>query len=176
MADWIPFLQSLLWPLVVIWLVWIFKPALERLFSIVTSRIERGDSFEASASGVKLGSGQPPKVAELVEGKKLVPVDDLPHPIYIIHSKRRDSRLDKEDLEYYRLHIWIDADFPELLQQILSVTYHLHPTFREPVRTAADHDSKFALATVCWGEFNMFAEVMFKDQRPPLRIERYIDL
>ncbi|HYS57975.1 MAG TPA: pYEATS domain-containing protein [Burkholderiales bacterium] len=177
MKDWIPLLQSLLWPLVVVWAIFQFRPTFQRLLSGIAKRIEQGDPFEAGSSGVKLGSGQQPKLEVGPQGeKKLVAEDELPHQIYLVHSTRRDRKLDKAEYEYYRLRIWIDADMPELLNPVSSVIYHLHPTFHDPVRTVSDQESQFALATACWGEFNMYAEITFKDGRAPLRIERYIDL
>ncbi len=94
----------------------------------------------------------------------------------MVHNSRRDNRLDKEEREYYRLRIWIDADEPSILDSISEVKYHLHPTFKSPLRIETDRASKFALATAAWGEFNMFAEIVFRDHTPTLRIERYIDL
>ena len=175
MTEWIPFLQSALWPAVVVAGFLCLRPAIQRILDSVATRIEQGDPFEAGTSGVKLGSGQKAKTE--AEGEEhLFVKDDLPHQIYLVHSTRRAKDLDTEEYEYYRLRIAVDADEPKLLVNILSVTYHLHPTFKEPIRTVSDSRQKFLLATACWGEFNMYAEVRFKDGRPPLNIERYINL
>ena len=117
MKEWIPLFQSLLWPVVVVGAILWFKPTFERILAAIAKRIEQGDPFEAGSSGVKLGSGQQPKVeGELADVKCLVGEDKVPHPIYLVHSTRRDRTLDKESYEYHRLRIWLDADTPELLR------------------------------------------------------------
>ena len=62
MSDWIPFLQSLLWPVVVVGAILKFKPTFERILAAIAKRIEQGDPVEAGSSGVKLGSGGSPKL------------------------------------------------------------------------------------------------------------------
>ena len=175
MSEWIPLFQSLLWPAVVVIGVLLFRPVIKRVLAAVATRIEQGDPFEAGTSGVKLGSGQQSKSGEHGE-EQLLKKDELPHELYLVHSKKRAKDLDTDEYEYHRLRIWVDADEPEMLRDLASVTYHLHPTFRDPIKIISDAKQKFLLATTCWGEFNMYAEIHFKTGRPPLRVERYIDL
>lgn len=47
--------------------------------------------------------------------------------------------------------------------RVESVTYHLHPTFHNPVHSVADKTSKFKLSGSGWGEFNIKAEVHLAD-------------
>ena len=175
MTEWIPLFQAALWPAVVVaCLLWL-KPVIEKVLAAAATRIEQGDPFEAGTSGVKLGSGQKNKSGEVGQ-KILLKKDELPHQVYLVHSSKRAKDLDTTEYERYRLRIWVDADEPGMLRDISSVTYHLHPTFSDPIRTISEENQKFLLATSCWGEFNMYAEVQFKDERQPLFIERYIDL
>ena len=77
---------------------------------------------------------------------------------------------------HYRLRIALDADEPELLDDVEKVIYHLHPTFKDPDRTVTDRRSNFEIGTAAWGEFNMTAEIFFRSGKPKLVVERYIDL
>lgn len=171
MKDWIPLLQALVWPVLIAGvLIWL-RSAVSRVVQEIANRIERGDSFEAGPSGVKLGPSQGEKTGRV----DLVKEKSLPSDIYLVHRARRDRSLDKNGNEYYRLRLWMDADETEILDQVASVTYHLHPTFREPIRTVSDRESNFMLLTAAWGQFNMYAEVKFKSGREPVVVERYIN-
>jgi hypothetical protein len=176
MTEWVPFFQALIWPAFVGGILWFARVDLARVGRAFVTRIEQGDPIEAGTSGIKLGSS---KQSQDPDVKLLAPdtmrESQLPNKTYLVHSAKRDRRLDKGDLEYYRLRIWLDADEPEMLDEVASVTYHLHPTFQEPVRIVVDRANDFALSTAAWGQFNMYAEVKFKSQRPVLAIERYID-
>ena len=65
-------------------------------------------------------------------------------------------------LRYYDWKVFVDED-PATLHKIDSVTYFLHPTFPEPVRTVSDENNKFALETKGWGEFEIRASIQYKD-------------
>ena len=142
--EWIPLLQSLLWPIVLAVIVFWFQSTFQRILVAIAKRIEQGDSFEAGSSGVKLGSGQQSK-DKGVTANAVVPLNklELPHPIYLVHSTRRDKKLDTDEHEFYRLRIWLDADDSETLTSVLSVTYHLHPTFKNPIRPIFNEGSRF---------------------------------
>ena len=63
---------------------------------------------------------------------------------------------------WWRWSLWIEgAD--EDLDRIRSVTYRLHPTFPEPIRTVTDRESKFQLRCSGWGIFKIPVEVRLKD-------------
>src|SRR5574341_1629806 len=140
--DWIPLLQALVWPALIVGvLIWL-RSAVSRVVQAIANRIERGDSFEAGPSGVKLGpsTGKKNGKVNLAEEK------NLPRDIYLVHRARRDRSLDKNGNEYYRLRLWLDTDETELLDQVASVTYHLHPTFHDPVRSE-EHTSELQSPT-----------------------------
>lgn len=178
MKDWIPLLQSLVWPLFLLGLAIWFREGVRTVLHSISDRIKSGASFEAGPSGIKIGSIQsPPSAAKnLVATEDTRTVDDLPHPIYMKHKAVRDVRLDQNGLHYYRLRISLDADEPHLLDDVEKVIYHLHPTFIDPDRTVTDRRSNFAIGTAAWGEFNMTAEIYFQNGKPKLVVERYIDL
>jgi len=58
--------------------------------------------------------------------------------------------------------IWIEGPTEEL-DSIRSVTYVLHPTFANPVRTIADRASNFKLKSQGWGIFVIRINVLNKD-------------
>ena len=63
---------------------------------------------------------------------------------------------------YFRWKAFVDEP-DEVLDQIESVEYLLHPTFPEPYQVRKDRASKFSLQTAGWGEFNLTTTVNFKD-------------
>lgn len=174
MKEWVPFFQSLLWVLLSGALIFTFKGALKRLAEAIAEHVEKGGGIEFGPKGLKLPANklQPTK---LRENTSETATDELPHPLYVVHKAKRDARLDKNGHEYYRLRIWLDADEPQLLKKVASVTYTLHSTFKDPVRTVSDEQSNFELPTAAWGEFNLVAEIRFKDGSKPLTVERYLN-
>jgi len=62
-----------------------------------------------------------------------------------------------------------------MLDDVSAVTYFLHETFKEPVRVVRDRQTSFELRTVVWGEFNIAANVLFKDGHE-LKLQRYLNL
>ena len=68
----------------------------------------------------------------------------------------------REGHQYYNWRVFVDED-PETLAKIDNVTYFLHPTFPDSVRTVSDASTGFALETKGWGEFEIGARVEFKD-------------
>ena len=133
--------------------------------------------MEAGVSGIKLTSAQvgtrTPEAAALQGSDEAL--YSVPHPIYLIHSAKRDASLDKDDLEYYRIRIWLDADTPEILGRVESVTYHLHPSFTNSARIVSAPEGGFALATAAWGQFAVHASLKIRNEAVPLELERYLD-
>lgn len=63
---------------------------------------------------------------------------------------------------WWKWSLWIEGSSPDL-DEIESVTYTLHPTFPEPVRTVTDRASKFQLRCSGWGVFLIPVHVRLKD-------------
>ncbi len=76
--------------------------------------------------------------------------------------------------QYYEWEVFVNES-DDTLDQIDHVVYFLHETFPNPVRTVTDRVGKFALRTKGWGEFLIFAQVVFKDNEVE-RTEHYLDL
>ncbi len=140
--------------------------------TVVISRIERGDPLEAGA--FKLGSSTE-ALKDAPDEIKAELEKHQPHSIYLMHRSSRAPDQDKNGKKYYRLRFWVDADDPELLDGIKSVTYYLHPTFKRPVCEISDRQTLFGMNTLGWGEFNLRAEVAMKDGKR-LTLERYITI
>ena len=64
--------------------------------------------------------------------------------------------------QWWRWSLWIEGS-NEDLDRIQSVTYSLHPTFPEPIRTVTDRASKFQLRCSGWGIFKIPVRVRLKD-------------
>jgi hypothetical protein len=177
MKHWIPFFQSLVWPLVFLGLLIWFRKSVKIVLSAIATRLGSGAAFEVGLKGIKIGGVQaPPSTAmALVPEPATREIEGLPHSIYMTHEAVRDRSLDKDGTEYYRLRIALEADEAALLDEVEKVTYHLHPTFKNPDRTATERSSNFEIGTAAWGDFNMTAEVFFKNNKPKLVIERYIN-
>lgn len=173
MEPWIPLFQSLVWPVIVALVLVIFGSELRGIIVQIRDRIEHGASLKVSTAGIELG--------EIQSQAKAVPQPDtrqhgeLPHDVYMTHSALRAPHLDSKDLKFHVLRISLDADDPAILDGIEKVIYHLHPTFKDPDRSAIDRRNNFVIQTAAWGEFNMTAEIFFTGAEAPLVVERYIN-
>ncbi|GLY75442.1 pYEATS domain-containing protein [Actinoallomurus iriomotensis] len=189
MKDWIPFLQALIWPVVVLTFAFKFRAGLGRLIEAINSRVERGDSFEAGASGIKLGPSSPQTAAGVEPQPGAQPVLEVPPPlaeltepstdaaprVHLVHSAHRDSALDRNGYRYFRLRIALEGDSDSDLDRVTKVVYHLHPTFRDPDRVVTNRSTGFELTTAAWGMFNLTADVYVKGSTEPIRLERYLN-
>ena len=64
--------------------------------------------------------------------------------------------------DWWDWKVWIDAPSADL-QDVESVTWHLHPTFDPKEITVNDGRNKFALETSGWGTFRIRATVTMSD-------------
>ena len=176
MSTFVSVIQAAAWPLTLgLVLLW-NRRAFGRFLEAIVGRIEGGAPLRAG--GIEIGQVQKlPAVRSLKPEGALEPrsVDVIPHNVYLIHGARRDRTLDRSGYEYYRVRVIVDADSPARLDNVAAVTYHLHPTFKEPVRRVLDRSSSFEMKTAAWGEFNMSAEIEFVNGEK-ITIERYINL
>jgi transcription initiation factor IIF auxiliary subunit len=63
---------------------------------------------------------------------------------------------------WWKWSLWIEGSDKDL-DQIESVTYTLHPTFPQPIRTETDPASKFQLRCSGWGIFRIPVKVRLKN-------------
>jgi transcription initiation factor IIF auxiliary subunit len=76
--------------------------------------------------------------------------------------------------DWWEWAVWIDGTDSEL-DSVTEVTYRLHPTFPNPIRTVSDRKSKFKLETSGWGTFTIRAKVCFKSG-DPVHLEHELQL
>jgi transcription initiation factor TFIID/TFIIF subunit len=86
-----------------------------------------------------------------------------------LSDKEKDSYYTQQSYtysgdDYWDWSVWIDSDNAEKLDNIVSVTYHLHNTFYNPVRVIKDRASKFRLDTSGWGTFRIYILINLKDK------------
>lgn len=71
--------------------------------------------------------------------------------------------------------IYLESENPSDLEQVESVKYILHPTFRVPVRTIKDRTEGFRLKTNGWGTFTIKAFVYMKNGKK-IKLEHVLKL
>lgn len=75
---------------------------------------------------------------------------------------KNDYRPSKIDEDYYEWSIYLVAD-DDIMNQIESVTYTLHPTFPQPEQIITDPAQGFKLEASGWGEFQIKVDIHLKD-------------
>ncbi|MDA0735136.1 MAG: hypothetical protein O2909_09970 [Chloroflexi bacterium] len=75
--------------------------------------------------------------------------------------------------KHYSVRIFLDADSPEELDQVDSVQYELHPTFRNRQRVSSNRATQFEIIIWSYGFFTAKAKIVKKD-KPPENIEGFI--
>ena len=63
---------------------------------------------------------------------------------------------------YWDWSVWIKGSETNL-DKIKSVTYQLHNTFPKPIVVVEDRTNNFKLETSGWGEFTIYAMLIFND-------------
>jgi len=72
---------------------------------------------------------------------------------------------------WWEWSVWVEGD----LEAVESVTYRLHPSFPQPVRTVLDRADAFRLRGAGWGEFTVVAELRLRGGESQ-RLERWLEL
>jgi hypothetical protein len=90
--------------------------------------------------------------------------------IYLCHHARPIRGSEDRDL-----HIYLDAESPEILDKVDRVTYRLHESFINPVRVVTDRAKQFALDARAYGEFMVHATVHFKQGGESIELKRYLN-
>lgn len=194
MKDWIPLLQSLIWPIFITILIFKYKNRFDEILESIKKRIDSGSSVDVGPGGITIGSapqlpddpepeemiddGETQEVTpELIEKEKIYEEELSKNSIeklQLIHTTRF-LRV-KNNRDYYRIIVSLDPYNTEALSKVDRVVYFLHKTFRNPVREIKDKTSNFELRTAAWGEFTIRAEVYLKGQSEPIRLSRYLDI
>jgi len=203
MSEWIPFLQSLIWPVFLAVFLFLARAQVAAILTSIKVRIERGDSLHVGPGGISVGRSDR-KLTRLREEKKTADkavtilgstvaksfelggerealgetVTDSPiqykNIVYIVHSVT-GPRVDVDGVERRGIRVILDGDSDDTLDKVERVVYHLHPTFPNADREVADRKNRFELRTRAWGEFNLSADVYFIGYREPLTLYRYLN-
>jgi hypothetical protein len=197
MTEWIPLLQTLVWPIFITIFILFARPQIVQILKSIATRIERGDPFQAGPSGLSLGSSEPkltrldevnekPSLSVEVSTETSISTEQRPeiqqtskspkqyeNVLYLIHSVSA-PRVDTDGIERRAVQVIVDADSESILDNIEKVVYHLHPTFPNPDREVTDRKRRFELKTRAWGEFNLSADVYLKGYEEPLKLNRYL--
>ena len=64
--------------------------------------------------------------------------------------------------DYWHWSVWIEGPAREL-NQVKSVTYNLHPSFRNPVRRIDSRQDNLRLESAGWGAVTLYATTLDKD-------------
>lgn len=81
------------------------------------------------------------------------------------HAKTKGSH------DFYDWEVFVDEP-ASVMEQIDHVTYFLHKTFPNPVRTADDPEGGFSVKSRGWGEFDIGIKISYKDGREEQEIYR----
>jgi YEATS family/TIR domain len=81
---------------------------------------------------------------------------------------------DYQGNDWWKWAVWLEGSDGEL-EQVRSVTYHLHSTFRDPIRTTENRNTKFKLESSGWGEFNIRIDVLFETGKAK-HLQHYLTL
>jgi tetratricopeptide (TPR) repeat protein len=84
---------------------------------------------------------------------------------------RNTAKPDKDRPGWYDWEIFLAP--PEALDKVDRVTYTLHETFFNPVRTMTNRHEDFRLKRRGWGEFRVKAEIHFKDGNREETVTKY---
>lgn len=194
MKDWIPLLQSLIWPIFITILIFKYKNRFDEILESIKKRIDSGSAVDVGPGGITIGSA--PQLPDNPEPEEMIDDDETQEitPELIEKEKIYEEELSENSIEklqlihttrflrvknnrnYYRIIVSLDPYNTEALSKVDKVVYFLHKTFRNPVREVKDRASNFELKTAAWGEFTIRAEVYLKEQSEPIRLSRYLDI
>lgn len=192
MDAWIPFFQSLIWPVFLAILLFFARDWVKKTLEVIKKRIETGSEMSIGPGGLTLGSA--PRLEPEISGEdalleKVVAKDakreplaevapsQLAQALSLIHGATYDPEYSKRrGKPYYSIQVQLSASNPAILDKVSKVVYHLHPTFQNPVREKTNRDESFELRTKAWGQFNLRADVYLKGREQPLTtLYRYLN-
>lgn len=192
MDKWIPLLQSLVWPILIVIIILYFKENIKKILESLKNRIDLGSEMQVGPKGFTLGPT--PNIVDDVDvdkakkvlnnfkentGKKQEFIETFYNSkyFYLVHTSHVNYTKSLEKGHYYyKLMIWVDSSSQDLLDKIDKVIYHLHPSFNKPDREINTLSNKFLLETYAWGQFYLFADIYIKNIPEPIKISRFINL
>lgn len=71
-----------------------------------------------------------------------------------------------EKTHWWRWTAFLDDVTEDELESIEYVEYHLHPSFKNPVKRSKSKKTNFSISAKGWGTFEITARVKYLDNRP----------
>lgn len=191
MEKWVPLVQVLVWPVLLIVFLFIARDKVFAVLDAIVIRIKKGDSFQAGPFGMGKSVPQDAYSADdlVKEGKNRKELDNIfscgdypymPSEVQKVRSVRLVHEIGpwgKDKDGYTRRDIIVTLDtLPEaILEKIIRVTYYLPNSWPEKLRvqTRSDNSNNFRFKTRAYGEVSIGALVEFKDDIPPIVLNRY---
>ena len=196
MSEWAPFVplfQTVLWVLLIVVAIVIFRKKLHDLFDAAKKRVEEGSSFEAGP--VKIGPRpELQKLPYAAPGEDAAPAvkesvavasvrDDLAGARDTIYQRNRHVFLVHELApssvrnQRYDIFIYLAAHLEKgevALRQVTHAKFFLGRHFGNKVVIGSKIDGVLGMRTSSYGEFLVVCEVTFEDGKTVI-LDRYID-
>lgn len=187
MDKFISLLESLIWPIFIIVILFCYRKYILKVFNSLINRIDSGSEIQAGPFSVgpvfmpneNIDTNKTKKILkELNKDKKSKSsLEELKNYFYIIHTDKVNYKESiKKGYYYFKLNIWIGTDYEILFDKIDKVIYHLHPSFKNSDREIIEKSNKYLLETYARGQFNLIADIYLKGLPDPIRLSRYINL
>jgi len=195
LRELVPLMQTMVWPLFLGILIFIFRGWFKEVLELIRQRIEAGSELGVGPSGLTIGPiprlPDDPSAEELIEddGQNSVTSPDFESRSHAIQQKETEDPIEtlqlvhhtkfsriKNNRNYYSIVVSLENATPEALAQVERVVYFLHRTFKNPIRETKDAKNNFALRTAAWGEFTIRADIYFKNRANPIRLSRYLNI
>ena len=193
MEAWVPFFQSLIWPVFIAILIIANRRWLRDMLETIKDRVKAGSEVSVGPSGFSLGSAPKLDLPREEESKLLEeinaqieqkrPIEEryifaLLQSVYLIHGatffKQAGPTYDRRDL--YTVKVQLTANSPAILDKVTKVVYHRHPSFGDKADLeVTNRASNFEMVMRLWGQFNLRADIYFKDSNQPLTLYRYLN-
>lgn len=189
MEAWIPFFQSLIWPLFLAVFLILNRKWVREVAEVIKERIRKGSGFKTPV--FELDSVAPkmepagPNPQDLME-KIIYEAKEAPLPnpellleiadsLYLVHTAEQTNAQDAMGRQYYRVRVQLAAATNNILDNVERVVYHLHPTFPNPDREVSSRANNFELTLQAWGQFTLRADVYLKASPQPIPLTRYLN-
>jgi len=79
------------------------------------------------------------------------------------------------DTDWWRWSAFLDDVTQEELDSIKYVEYHLHPSFKNPIRRSKSSRDNFVITAKGWGVFEITARVTFKDNKKDIFLTHMLE-
>lgn len=194
MKDWIPFFQTLVWPVFLALFLILCRDWVAEILSVIKAKIEGSSDLRIGPAGLQISEAPKLKSStKLVEEELLLSktknvetvnkcdtlnsIKDIENSFYLIHSaeflKTAGPSYDRRNV--YLITVQISSDNETLLDKIEKVVYIKHHSFKNPKEVIYDRENSFEFVERLWGQFNLKAEVYFKNKSEPLVLYRYLN-